>query len=114
MKESLKIMGLEPWIYALGFLIQRAIWMLLTVSFVCIFIWLINSGTYSGGEIFILFVALWWYGLGMLTFTMFAQNVFTNPRLITMLLPFLFFVPTGVAMNMILRPALYQEINETI
>jgi len=72
MKESLKIMGLEPWIYSLGFLVQRTLWMTLTTFFVCFFIWLTNSNTYSFGLIMKLFIALLMFGMGMLSFTMFA------------------------------------------
>lgn len=72
MKESLKIMGLQPWIYSLSFLVQRTLWMILTTFFVCFFIWLLNSETYSFGVIMKLFLALLFFGMGMLSFTMFA------------------------------------------
>ena len=114
MKESLKIMGLSPWVYSLGFLIQRAIWMLFTVFFVSFFVWAFNSETYSFSELATFFVALWLFGLGMLTFTMFAQNFFKNSKLITMILPIIMFIPTGIAMNLILMPIIYQEVDETI
>ena len=106
MKESLKIMGLQPWIYSLSFLVQRTLWMILTTFFVCFFIWLLNSETYSFGVIMKLFLALLFFGMGMLSFTMFAQNFFKDPKLATMVMPFLFFIPTGMSMSMTLEPIL--------
>jgi len=58
MKESLKIMGLQPWIYSMGFFVQRSLWMMLTTFMVCLFIWALNTNTYSIGKIIGLFVAL--------------------------------------------------------
>ena len=42
MAESLKIMGLKPWIYALSFLVQRGIWMTIPTIFVNVFVYLFN------------------------------------------------------------------------
>lgn len=115
MKESLKIMGLQPWIYSLSFLVQRTLWMILTTFFVCFFIWLLNSETYSFGAIMKLFLALLFFGMGMLSFTMFAQNFFKDPKLATMVMPFLFFIPTGMSMSMTLEPILdYPYVNNYV
>lgn len=42
MKETLKIMGQESWIYALSFIVQRGIWMLFPTLFVSVFIYIFN------------------------------------------------------------------------
>jgi|Transcript_37574 hypothetical protein len=115
MKESLKIMGLEPWIYSLSFLVQRTIWMILTTFFVCFFIWLLNSEVYSFGLIMQLFLALLLFGTGMLSFTMFAQNFFKDAKLATMVMPFIFFIPTGISMALVLEPILdYPYVNNYV
>lgn len=80
--------------------------MILTTFFVCFFIWLTNSGTYGFGMIMKLFAGLMLFGMGMLSFTMFAQNFFKDSKLVTMVMPFLFFVPTGISMSMVLEPIL--------
>ena len=89
MKESLKMMGLQPWIYALGFLIQRFIWMIFTTFIVCFFIWLWMSEIYSFGLMMKLFLALMLFGTGMMSFTMFSQNFFKDSKLATMVMPFI-------------------------
>ena len=80
--------------------------MIMTTFFVCLFIWLTNSNTYGFGVILTLFAALLMFGMGMLSFTMFAQNFFKDSKLVTMVLPFLFFVPTGISISMVLEPIL--------
>ena len=50
----------------------------------------------------------------MLGVAMLLQNVFRNSKLVTMVLPFIFFVPTGVAMTLVLGPVLTREPNDWI
>ena len=47
MKETLKIMGLETWVYSLAFLVQRGIWMTLPTFFLCFFIGLFNKNNFD-------------------------------------------------------------------
>ena len=49
MKETLKIMGCESWIYALSFMIQRGVWMIFPTIFVSIFIFLFNQDNIEFG-----------------------------------------------------------------
>ena len=106
MKESLKIMGLRSWVYALSFLIQRSIWMFFPTFFVTLFIWIFNTAQYTAGTAAVLFLLLWIFGVSMLAVTMVFQNVFTNPKLATMVMPFVFFLPTGIAMGICLQPVI--------
>ena len=106
MKESLKIMGLKPWIYALSMLVQRCVWMIVPTLGVAIFTVGLNMETYSATDGVELGVLLWLFGIGMLTVTMVLQNFFTNPKLITMIMPFIYFIPTGLAMAMCMTPIL--------
>lgn len=73
-----------------------------------------SSDFYDFGDIGPLFVALWMLGMGMCSFAMFLQNFFKNSKLAPMVLPFLFFVPTGVAMTILLGPILTGTVNEYI
>jgi uncharacterized membrane protein YwaF len=45
---------------------------------------------------------------------MLLQNIFRNSQLVNVVMPFLFFVPTGVAMTLLLTPVLTHEPNEWI
>ena len=70
MKETLKIMGLETWVYSIAFLVQRGIWMTLPTVFLCVFIFLFNKGRYDLSTVIVLFIALWFFGMGMLAVAM--------------------------------------------
>jgi hypothetical protein len=37
---------------------------------------------------------------------MLVQNIFKNSQLVSMVMPFLFYVPTGVAMTLVISPVL--------
>lgn len=52
--------------------------------------------------------------MGLLCVAMFVQNFFKNSQLVAMVLPFLFFVPTGIAMTLAASPVLTREPNEWI
>lgn len=114
MKETLKIMGMESWVYATGFMVMRGIWMTIPVLLVVIFIWLFNKTELGDGILVYLFLLLWLFGAAMLTFTLFVQNLFSSPNLVSMVLPFLFFIPVGLAMTIILGPILTGVTNEWI
>ena len=70
MKETLKIMGLDVWVYSLAFLVQRGIWMTLPTFFLCLFIGLFNKNYFDTSTIVVLFIALWFFGMGMLAVAM--------------------------------------------
>ena len=70
MKETLKIMGLDVWVYSLAFLVQRGIWMTLPTFFLSFFIGLFNKNNFDTGTVVVLFIALWFFGMGMLAVAM--------------------------------------------
>lgn len=107
MKESLKIMGLETWIYALGMLVQRSIYMILPSFIVCMWILVFLSDTYSFGTIFVLFIQMIFFGIGLCAFSMFISNFFSDYKLIGMALPAILYIPTGVGTVAILGPFLF-------
>ena len=51
MKESLKIMGLNKYMYALSFLLQRAIWVTFTCLIMSIMIFLMNGDYLDFGQV---------------------------------------------------------------
>lgn len=112
MKETLKIMGMESWVYSMGFLVMRGIWMTIPTLLVVLFIWLFNTTDLGDGTLVYLFLLLWIFGAAMLTFTLFVQNFFSSPDLVSMVLPFLFFIPVGLAMTIVLGPILTRETND--
>ena len=57
---------------------------------------------------------LWFFGMGMLGVTMLLQNFFRNSSLIAMVVPFVFFIPTGVALTIILGPIISRDINNWV
>ena len=111
MKESLKIMGLETWIYALGMLVQRSIYMMIPSFIVCVWILAFLSDTYSVGTIFVLFIQMVFFGIGLCAFSMFISNFFQDYKLIGMALPAILYIPTGVGTVAILGPFLFNEVN---
>ena len=114
MKESLKIMGLEPWLYGLSILFQRSIWNIVPSFFVTLFLGLFNKDVYNTGVYVQIFFMLFFFGLGSCAFTMFVQNFFKDSKLVVMVLPFMFFIPTGVAMTIMLGPILTYDQNDWI
>ena len=50
MKESLKIMGLNKWMYALSFLVQRGIWVTVTCLILTLMTYFVNTEYISFGQ----------------------------------------------------------------
>ena len=50
MKESLKIMGLNKYMYALSFMIQRGIWVTLTCFIITLMTYILNSAQIGFGQ----------------------------------------------------------------
>ena len=71
MTETLKIMGLKSWIYALAFLVQRGVWITIPAVLVVVFTWVFNMEVFETDTLVALFVLLWLFGMGLLSFTMF-------------------------------------------
>ena len=99
MKETLKIIGLESWIYSLSFLVQQSFWLIFPCLSVALSIYFLNVDLLNFGSIVVLFFQFWFYSLGMLSFTMMISNFFSSSKLVTMILSFIFFIPTGIAMS---------------
>ena len=57
---------------------------------------------------------LWFFGMGMLGVTMLLQNFFRNSQLVPMVVPFVFFIPTGVAMTIVLGPVISANVNNWV
>jgi hypothetical protein len=71
MKETLKIMGLESWIYALAMLAHRAIWMTIPTVTVVVAVKIFNKDYFDAKTLVALWILLWLFGIGLLAFTMF-------------------------------------------
>jgi len=106
MKETLKIIGLESWTYSLAMLAQQAIWMTIPTVTVVVAVKIFNKDYFDAKTLLALWILLWLFGLGLLAFTMFFQNFFSSPKLVSMVLPFAFFIPIGVSMTVVLAPIL--------
>ena len=114
MKESLRIMGLNKYMYALSFLVQRGIWTTMTCLIMAIMTYVMNSDTIGFGAAIQLFLALWLLALDFLALSIFIQNFFNNPKLAAVCAPFLFFLPTGVAMLGLITPVTTLEPNNWV
>ena len=64
MKESLKIMGLNKYMYALSFVIQRGIWVTLTCFIITLMTYIYNSDFIGLGQAIQLFFAVWLLAMG--------------------------------------------------
>ena len=98
MAESLKIMGLNKYMYALSFLIQRTIWVTLTSFIIAFMVFIINRGVITFGMFFQIFLALWLLAVSFLSLSMVLQTLMKDPKLATICAPFVLFIPTGVAL----------------
>ena len=114
MKETLKIMGMKTWIYALGYLVQRGIWLTLPCLFVAFFMYIFNPDQLSGGDAVLFFIMLWLFGFGVMTFIMVFANFFKDSRLISMIVPIVQFIAAGVAMSLLIEPILNDSTNNNI
>jgi len=111
MKESLKIMGLNTWTYALAMLVQRTIYMIVPTVIVALWILIFLSDVYNFGEIFSLFIQMLFLGIGLAAFSMFISNFFSDYKLVGMALPAILYIPTGVSLVAVLGPFLIGEQN---
>ena len=111
MKETLKIMGLKPWIYALSFMVQQGLWLIFPCLSLTMCLYLFLSDLLDGGTVVLLFFCFWLYSLGMLSLTMVLSNFFSNSKLVNMVLNVIFFIPTGIAMSTVIPPGTTGEPN---
>lgn len=114
MKETLKIMGLKPWIYSLSFLVQQGLWLIIPCFSMTITIYLFCSEVIDAADMAAIFFSLWFYSLGMLSLTMVLSNFFSNSKLVNMVLNVILFIPTGIAMTAIIAPGQTGIANEWI
>jgi len=98
MAESLKIMGLNKYMYALSFLIQRTIWVTLTSLIMVSMTYLVNRSFFTFSMFMQLFLAIWLLAVSFLSLSMTLQNLFKEPKLAAICAPFVLFMPTGVAL----------------
>ena len=114
MRETLKIMGLRPWIYSLSFLVQQGLWLIFPCLALTISMVVLMSEILDGGAAAALFFCFWLYSLGMLTLTMVLSNFFTNSKLVNMVLNVICFIPSGIAMAAIIPPGTTGTPNDWI
>lgn len=114
MKETLKIMGLRPWIYALSFLVQQGIFMIFPCFFMTLFIYMFNPDLVDEASLMVIFVCTWLFSLSMLSLTMVISNFFSSSKIVGMVLNVIFFVPTGIALATIIGPGTGQGANNWI
>ena len=114
MKESLKIMGLNKYMYTLAYLVQRALWTTLTTLIMTTMCYIINDDKISFGQYIKLFFAVWLLALDMLGLSVVLQNLYSDPKLSAISAPFLLFLPTGVAMLGIIQPATTHTANNWV
>ena len=114
MKETLKIMGLKPWIYALSFMVQQGLWLIFPCLSLTTCFYYFLQDLIDGSTAAVIFFCLWLYSLGMLSLTMVLSNFFSNSKLVNMVLNVIFFIPTGIAMAAIIPPGTTGEPNEWI
>merc|ERR1719264_184879 len=107
MKESLKIMGLNTWTYALAMLVQRTVYMIVPTVIVALWILIFLSDVYNFGEIFSLFIQMLFLGIGLAAFSMFISNFFSDYKLVGMALPAILYIPTGVSLVAVLGLAAF-------
>ena len=104
MKESLRIMGLNKYMYTLSYLVQRAIWTTLTVLIITLMTYILNSDLISIGQGVQIFFAMWLLAVDSLGMSLVVSNFFTDPKLAAICAPFLLFLPTGIALLCIITP----------
>ena len=69
MKESLRIMGVSKYMYALAYLLQRAIWTTVTCLIISMSIYMLNSDHISFGLTIKIFFAIWLLSVDFLALT---------------------------------------------
>ena len=104
MKESLKIMGLNKYMYALSILLQRSIWVAVTCFIIAIMTYALNPDFITFGTAMKLFVALLFLAINNLGLSLVVQNFFKDSKLAAICAPFLLFLPTGIALLCIITP----------
>lgn len=114
MRESLKIMGLNQYVYAFSHVLLRAIVSTLLGILLALFIWLYNKEHIEFSSFLLLAAAFILNNLNTLTFVLVLQNFFENARMSAIILPTLQMFPTGVAMLSILLPIVNSQENNWI
>lgn len=97
-------MGLNKYMYALSFLIQRGIWCTITSLIMAVMIYFMNMSSIGFGTCLELFAILWLLSISYLGLALAAQNLFSDKQLVAMLAPFILFLPSGLAMLGIIGP----------
>lgn len=111
MKETLQIMGLNKYMYALSFLLSRAMWTTVTALIMAFMIYFLNMDSLSFGIAIKLFFAIWLLSFDFLGMSLCLQNLFSNSKLATLSAPLILFLPTGLALVAIITPTVNNEQN---
>ena len=104
MKETLKIMGLNGYVYGLSYLCMNAAITLLTCFVITVSICYMASDQISVFNGFLLFIATWLLSIGFLSLSIILQNFFQSSKLAPMAGPLILFLPTSIATFSVLDP----------
>ena len=104
MKESLKIMGLNKYMYPLSIMIQRGLWTLFTAILLSMMTYVFNTDHLSFGQFIALSIATWFLALGNMGICAVLQNFFSDNKLAAIVGAFLVFVPVSIALISIVLP----------
>lgn len=104
MKESLKIMGLNKYMYPLAIMLQRGIWTLFMSIIFCVLIYAFNADNLSFGQFITLIFAVWFLSLGNMSICAVLQNFFSDYKLAAIVGAFFVFIPVSLALISIVVP----------
>ena len=104
MKESLKIMGLNKWMYPLSFMLQRGIWLAFTCLCFTLMIYVFNADDLAFGDLISLYISTWLLGIGNLSMCMVLQNLFSDSKMASFLAIFIIFGPVSVSLIAVVQP----------
>lgn len=104
MKESLKIMGLNKWMYPLSFMLQRGIWLAFTCLCFTLMIYVFNTDYLGFGDLISLYITTWLLGIGNLSMCMVLQNLFSDSKMASFLAFFIIFGPVSVSLIAAVKP----------
>ena len=103
MKESLKIMGLNKWMYPLSFMVQRGLWLAFTCLCFTTMIYIFNTDVFGFGDFLAIYFSTWLLGLGNLSLCMVLQNLFSDAKMASFLAIFIIFGPVSLALIAIVK-----------
>ena len=114
MKESLKIMGLNKYMYPLSIMLQRGIWTFFTSILLSFMTYIFNTDNLSFGQFLGLIFATWFLALGNMSVCAVLQNFFNDNKLAAIVGAFMVFVPVSIALISIVLPISQGQANNWV